>query len=105
MKLKVIKQIGQNMYEFEVEGENLFDVIMESQRLSFYDVEKCDVCQSTNLRLLANVAQGQYKYAKVYCNDCKASLTFGSKKDDPDTFYLRRDSDGKLDWKEYKGGE
>ena len=101
MKLNITKQIGRNKYIFQVDGQNLFEVVMQAQKLSFGDVPKCGICGGDNLELEAHVAQG-FEYTSVKCKDCRASLTFGQKKDDKNTYYLRRNEDKKLDWKAYK---
>ena len=102
MKFNITKQIGKTKYTFQVEGQNLYDVITEGQKLSFNDVPKCGICGGDNLELDAHLAQGKYKYVSIKCKDCRASLTLGQKQDDPNTYYLRRNEDKKLDWKAYK---
>ena len=81
-----------------LEGKNLHELVMQSQKLSFGDVLKCGKCSKDNLRLAARKAQG-FDYTEIRCNDCKASLTFGSKKEDKDVSYLRKDDNGHFDWK------
>ena len=104
MKLTIKKQIGKNSYPFTFDGKNLHEVVMESKKLSFYDVPKCGLCQSDNLVLSGHVAQGKYKYTEIRCLDCKGQLTFGQTQEDPDTFYLRKDKNtGKYDWNVYEG--
>lgn len=102
MKMSITKQIGKTKYPFQVEGDNLFELIMQAQKLSFGDVTKCGLCDSDNLILEAHIAQGKYKYVSVKCLDCKASVTFGQKQDDPQTYYLRRNENKKYDWKAFK---
>ena len=98
MKMVVTKKIGTKTYPFTVEGENLFDLLMESKKLAFYDVYKCGICGGDKLSLDAYVTKdGGYKYAVVRCQ-CGARLTFGQPKVSPDTYYLRKTEDGKLDW-------
>lgn len=101
MELITKKVIGKNIYTFVFSGKNLHEVVMESQKLSFGDVKKCGTCESENLVLSAHVAQNKFKYTEIRCIDCKATLTFGQKQEDPDTFYLRRREDKSYDWKEY----
>lgn len=96
------KKIGRQIYTFVSEGNNLYECIMESQKLSFGDIDKCGKCPSDNLILNARFAQKQYKYVEVKCLSCKAALVFGCTKQDPNTFYLRRNKKTKqYDWKEY----
>jgi len=102
--MKIEKKIGRRTYEFTVEGENLYEAVMESKKLSFYDVHKCGCCGSDDLVLDAHVAQGKFKYTTVKCNKCKASVNFGQQQEDDNVFYLRTrekaDGTGKeIDWK------
>jgi len=102
--MKIEKKVGRKTYEFTVEGENLHEAVMESKKLSFYDVHKCGCCQSDDLVLDAHVAQGKFKYTTVKCNACKASVNFGQQQENSDVFYLRTrnkaDNTGKeVDWK------
>ena len=103
-KMKIEKKIGKRTYEFTVDGENLHEAVMESKKLSFYDVHKCGCCQSDDLVLDAHVAQGKFKYTTVKCNGCKASVNFGQQVENSDVFYIRtRDKVGggkEADWKE-----
>jgi hypothetical protein len=104
MRMQMVKKIGQKTYQFEFEGNNLFDMVMESQKLSFADVVKCGLCSSDNLALRARRAgdTDEYKYTEVYCYACGASLTFGQRKEDSNTFFLRKKEDGDkrvYDWK------
>ncbi len=101
MELIIKKTIGNTNYTFVFEGKNLYEVITESQKLSFGDVKTCGICSNSNLVLSAHKAQDKYKYTEVKCLKCKASLNFGQKTDDPDVFYLRKNEDKKLDWKAY----
>ena len=103
-KMKIEKKVGKRTYEFTVEGENLYEAITESKKLSFYDVHKCGCCGSDDLVLDAHLAQNKYKYATIKCNGCKASVNFGQQQESPDIFYLRTrnkaDGTGKeIDWK------
>lgn len=105
-KMKIEKKIGKNIYEFFVEGENLHDAVMESKKLSFYDVNKCGICGSDDLTLDAHVAKNKFKYTTIKCGnkECKASVNFGTQTENPDIFYIRlrdkADGTGKeVDWK------
>ena len=104
MKLLLTKRLGKNAVTFEVEGRNLFECQMEAQKLSFSDVYKCGLCDSEYLVLKAyKTKEGGYEYVKVVCLKCRASVTFGKKKDDPDTYFLRRKENSRdLDWKAYE---
>ena len=98
MQLQVIKKIGNQEYPFTVEGANLFECLMESKKLSFQGVSKCGLCDSDWLYLTAYETKEGYKYAKVCCVKCNGSVTFGQPQKSPDTFYLRKNEDGKLKW-------
>lgn len=98
MKMNFTKQIGKQKYNFQVEGKNLFELLQEAQKLSFGDVKECGCCGSDDLELESHVAQG-FKYTSVRCKKCKATLTFGQKREDADTYYLRRKEDKSYDWK------
>lgn len=102
MELIIKKQIGKRIYTFVCAGETLHEAVMESERLSFGDVAKCDLCGSDDLRLCAHVAQNKFKYTEIRCFKCRASLTFGQRQDDPKTFYLRKTEEAKYDWKAYQ---
>lgn len=102
-KMKIEKKIGRRTYEFTVEGKNLHEAVIESKKLSFYDVGKCGVCSSDDLVLDAHVAQKKFNYTTIKCNGCKASVNFGQQMENPDVFYLRTrdkiDGSGKeIDW-------
>jgi len=101
--MKIEKKVGKRTYEFIVEGSNLHEAVIESKKLSFYDVHSCGLCKSDDLTLDAHVAQGKFKYTTVKCNGCKASVNFGQQQENPDIFYLRTrnkaDNSGKeIDW-------
>ena len=103
MKFTIKKQIGSQVYPFTFEGETLHECVMESQKLSFYNVPKCE-CGSTNLYLGARIAKSgdkKFKYTFVKCNnhECRAELTFGEKADGSGTVYLRKNDDKSLAWK------
>jgi hypothetical protein len=78
---------------------------MEAEKLSFPSVDKCGMCKMDNLRLRAYVTEkGGYEYIKVECFDCRASLTFGKRKDEKDVYFLRKTEDGVLDWQKFEKG-
>lgn len=109
-KMKIERKVGKRTYEFTVEGENLHEAVMESKKLSFYDVHKCGCCGSDDLVLDAHVAKGKFKYTTVKCNKCKASVNFGQQQEDSNIFYLRtRDkSDGsgkEVDWQPFNSND
>jgi len=102
MQIYLKKIFGDISYTFVAEGKNLFDAVMEAQNLSFKGVPCCGICGSKNLSLGAHIAQGKYKYVHVNCDDCRARLTFGQRKDSPDTFFLRRNAQKEYDWQAYQ---
>ena len=101
---KIIKKrIGKEVHTYVVRGEDLHAVEMQAKKLSFYDVPNCSLCNSDDLYLTAYITeQDKYKYLKIVCRKCKGSLTFGQRKDEPDTYYLRKRGDSSLDWKAYE---
>jgi hypothetical protein len=112
LKKNVPKKIGRKVHNFQVEGENLFDVMMQEQQLSFPDVDACGLCGKDDLKLGAHLAKNKFKYVTIKCNDCWASLNFGQQTENPNVYYLRfkegQDGkalkvDGKIqyDWMKY----
>jgi len=101
MKMTFSRKVGNRIYHFQSEGRNLHEVVMESQKLGFGDIQKCGICGKDNLVLSARVSGG-YAYTEVKCLDCYASLTFGQRKDSPDTYYFRRNEQKELDWRAYQ---
>jgi len=100
----VKKKIGKETHQFQVEGENFFDVVITSKNLSFYDVDKCGCCGSDDLMLGAHVAQKKFKYITIKCKKCKASVNFGKQTENPEIFYLATKEEGGkkvLDWKPF----
>lgn len=110
MNLKIPKKFGKRLYEFTVSGDNLFETLMEAEKLSFPSVKACGLCNSDNLRLRAYTAKytkngkpQQADYIKIECGECRSSLTFGRRQDDQNTYFLRKTESGELDWQPYKG--
>ena len=108
------KKIGNTVHTFVVEGENLHEVIMTAQKLSFYDVSKCGACGSELLTLTAHVTKDEgHEYTTIRCSGCGSSLNFGQQKKDKDVYYLRTrdavDANGQatgekeLDWRNKDG--
>lgn len=91
------KKIGKEVHTFIVQGETMYDVLMEAGKFSFGDIEKCGICGGENLLLGAHEAKGKFKYVDIKCQnyECRASLTFGRPQEDPSTFYLRKEDTGK----------
>lgn len=119
MQLFIKKQIGKQLYNFVVEGENLEQVLLENNKLSFEDVHHCGVCGSSELHLNGRVAKtlkdpsnpkkgfDEYTYSEIKCKDCKASVVFGKTKEDPNVFFLRKREEGGLrilDWQAFNQG-
>jgi hypothetical protein len=96
----ISKQIGKNAYVFTVEGNNLFELVQESQKLSFNDVYKCGLCSSDKLGLRSYITEkGGYEYVKIQCNACGGQVTFGKNKEKKDSFFLRKNpEDHTLIW-------
>jgi len=101
MQYPVTKQIGNKKYTFIIEGDGLFECLMEAKKLSFYDVPSCGNCNSDNLYLTAYQTEGEgFKYIKMMCGKCKWSVTFGQPKGkgNENTWYMRKNDSGQLDW-------
>ena len=98
MKLTKRLKIGNNDYSFQFEGTDLWECLMEAQKVSLWDLPQCGKCGSELLRLVAyKTKEGGYKYIKVTCGKCKAQLTLGQSKQD-NAYYYRRNDDKQLDW-------
>ena len=99
MKMTFSKIIGMNNYTFTVEGNNLFELVQESQKLGFFDVEKCGLCGGNLLNLRSYVTKdGGFEYVKIGCGSCGGQVTFGKSKEHKDTFYLRKNADKSIAW-------
>jgi hypothetical protein len=122
MQLFIKKTVGNQQYNFVVEGENLEQLLLEQNKLSFEDVHHCGICNSKNLFLNGRVAKtlkdstkptkgfDEYTYSEIKCRDCKSSVVFGKTKENINVFFLRkREENGSrvLDWQEFKqdGGQ
>ena len=101
MRISAIKNVGTSKYTITGEGKNLFEAIMDLNKASFGDIDKCGNCGSDALYLEAHTAQGKYKYHSIKCRKCRASLTFGRREDDDSVSFLRRKEDGSYDWQTY----
>ena len=109
MKYYFKRKIGRETHTFVSEGDNLFEMVQDSKKISFDSIYKCGCCGSDNLKLDSHVAgEEQFEYVYVRCVECKATLNFGQQKKAKDIFYPRlRDSatePGKkeLDWKKFE---
>lgn len=99
MKITIKKKIGVSEYNFSFEGKDLWECLMESQKVSFYDLTSCGICDSNLLRLYAyETKEDKYKYIKVVCNSCKGSLTLGQSKKDNAHYYRKNEETKRLDW-------
>ena len=106
MQMTFKRHFGVNSYTFTVEGNNLFELVTEMQKMGFRDVFNCGKCKSDKLYPYAYVTEkGGFKYVKLVCAECKANVTFGRVKDDDAIFFLRRTEDGELDWQEKFEGD
>ena len=86
----VKKRFGKEVHTFMVEGKNLHEVVMESRKLSFGDIEKCGVCGSNDLELSAHVTDSKgFEYTYVRCKKCKATLNFGQQTKNDDIYYFK----------------
>ncbi len=117
MKKSITKIIGKEKHVFQFEGDDFFEVVMESQNLSFPDVHRCGLCKSENLKLGAHIAQGKHKYVHITCMDCKGYVNFGKQQENPNVYFLRlkkddkgntlRDENGRstVDWQKFSREE
>lgn len=104
MQMTFSKQIGGKKYQFTVEGNNLFELAREAQKIGFSDVFKCGLCGEEHLYLHAyTTTKGNYDYVKLVCADCKGQVTFGQPKKDKNTFYLRKNEDKSIAWEKFAG--
>lgn len=106
MQMTFKKQIGKNIYTFIVEGSNLFELVQEAQKLGFYDVLKCGMCDSDRIDLRSyKTEKDQFEYVKISCAVCGGQVTFGKSKDKKDTFYLRKNEDKSIAWEKFEKKE
>jgi len=92
------KKFGKNSSTFVVSGEDFHEVVMNSSKLSFGDLDKCGVCSNDNLVLGAHVTKDDgYKFTYVKCLACKSTLNFGQQKKDTSINYYRMKEDAKGD--------
>jgi hypothetical protein len=104
VEMIVKKQMGKNTYTFMLSAPTFHEVVIESTKLSFGDVEKCGLCSSNDLYLHGHVTkEDNFEYAYVRCRQCAGTLNFGKQKKDTSVVYLRTKEDGKtLDWMKYE---
>ena len=93
-------KIGKRDYQFEFEGNKLYDVVAASQYIGFNSIPSCGLVKSDNLILSAHEAQG-YKYTTVKCMNCRATLTLGERKDGT-AMYIRTNEQKKPDWQAFQ---
>ena len=105
MQKLVSVMIGATRHTFAFEGDTLWECTRQANKHMFDEILKCGECESNNLDLRAFYPQEEYKYLKVVCRDCKASLTFGSPKKNPEVYYPRRNEDSSFKWEAYKEKE
>jgi len=95
------KQIGRNKLMITYRGDDLHSALTSAREIGFPDIKKCGACNSDNLRLTAFTTEAEgYKYVKVICGDCRASLTMGQTKKDH-IYYARKNDNGHPDWVAY----
>lgn len=108
MQLNIRKKIGRETYSFLIEGEDLYDCVTESQKLSFPNVDKCGLCGSETLSLQSRLGRDKdtgkqtHKYVFIKCWLCKGELTFGHRKDDGEVYYLRKNDNGNYMWRKFE---
>jgi hypothetical protein len=104
IEMIIKKKIGKNAYTFMLSAPSFHEVVLESTKMSFGDVDNCGQCGSDDLYLHGHVTkEDNFEYAYVRCKKCAATLNFGKQKKDPSVVYLRTKEDGKtLDWMKYE---
>ena len=105
LKKTVKKQIGKTTHVFQLQAENLHELIMESKKMSFPDVLNCNNCNSSDLILDANKAKS-HNFTFIRCLKCNSKVHFSNPKENSDVFYLKtrvQKNDGLeikvLDWR------
>lgn len=93
LKKTFTKKIGKTSHRFQVEGDDLYEVLMEERKLSFPDVHNCGKCGSDSIFLFAHNPKNKFKYVTIKCPKCKAYLNLGQQQENPDIFYLRSQKD------------
>lgn len=78
MKIKLKKQIGTSLVEFEIEEAKVIDALALAGSLSEIP-DKCS-CGSKDVKLSSNKADG-FTFIKVKCNACGATSGLGQYKD------------------------
>lgn len=100
MEMIFSKQIGKHKLTFSAEGKDLFEMVMQSQQISFQDVYKCGLCGSDKLYIRAyETEEDKYQYVKLHCAECRGTLTFGKAKKDG-SYFLRKKEDNTLAWEQ-----
>ena len=106
VQMYLTKTTGKRKYTFVVTGDNAKSAIIESEKLSFDDVETCGVCGGDDLRLGGHVTKDDgFEYAYVRCKKCRATLNMGTQKKNTDiNYWVTREENGKtvLDWMKYE---
>jgi len=79
MKIIIQKKVGKTDLTFNVEDQ---DELQAMSKAGFFSgiPDKCKICESENVHLSSNKAQG-YTFVKVICKDCNARSQMGQYKD------------------------
>ena len=101
MQLDKSIQIGKEVRTFHGKGEDLFEVIADLKTVGIESVLKCGCCSSDYLKLDAFETKEQYRYVKVICKKCKASLTAGKTKKGGIYYWRRKEGSRDYDWQPY----
>lgn len=80
---KVNKKLGDTMYQFEVDGKDVIDVLSDMAQLSSMP-DYCPLCKSSFCNLEMNKAKddkgGEYTFVYVRCKKCNAKAQMGQYK-------------------------
>jgi hypothetical protein len=104
IEMIIKKKVGKNAYTFVLSAPSFQEVVIESTKMSFGDIDNCGLCGSDDLYLHGHVTkEDNYEYAYVRCRKCAGTLNFGKQKKDTSVVYLRTKDDGKtLDWMKFE---
>lgn len=103
IEMVVKKKVGKTVYTFMLSAPSFHEVVIDSAKLSFGDIDNCGICNSDDLYLHGHVTkEDNYEYAYVRCKKCKATLNFGKQKKDTSVVYLTTKDDKSLDWVKFE---
>ena len=90
--------------QFKVSSKLIVEVESDSQRSMFEELarigevfgqDKCQKCESTNIKFVVRNDKEENKYYSMDCIDCKARLSFGANKKGETLFVKKKDKEDK----------